>query len=103
MPCNPAEGRKQITRDYFVGMHSPYDLAHRIYMQERAESAKLQLGGTFHPGSKNGGKNLVAVNYYLNSPDEQTLEAEKQFIKDRAAYNLAEYHRAARAKQSAGR
>ena len=46
------------------------------------------LAGRFHPTSGPGAKRMIAVNYYLNSPDARTLLAEKQFIRERARANL---------------
>ncbi len=46
------------------------------------------LAGRFHPTSGPAAKRMIAVNYYLNSPDARTLLAEKEFIRERARANL---------------
>jgi hypothetical protein len=94
-PCNPKEAREMITeqRHGYVMLHSPYDLAHRVAMLEREAAQKLVLGGTFHPSSWSKARQDVAVNYFLNSPDAETLEAERRYIKDKANRNMVDYYR----------
>merc|ERR1711972_789077 len=75
----------------FIAMHSPYDSAHRMQMAEREEATLATIGGVFVPASAARAKAQVAVNYYLNSPDAETLEAEKAFIQERAQLNLANH------------
>ena len=48
-------------------------------------------------------KQSVQVNYYLNSPDAETIEAERRYIQDKAQRNMIEYHRKARASLMMGR
>jgi len=99
VPCNPSQARDKIslglggekTTTGFVGMHSPYDSAHRMQMAEREDATIAQIGGVFVPASAARAKAQVAVNYYLNSPDAETLEAEKAFIQERAQLNLANH------------
>ena len=98
-PCNPVEARNTIsqTRHGYVGMHSPYDLAHRLEMLERKEAQKHVIGGVFKPNAPAKAREAVKVNYYLNSPDSETIEAERRFIQDKARRNMLEYSRRAHA------
>ena len=94
-PCNPMGARDSITerRHGYVSMHSPYDLAHKLQVLERAEAAKFIIGGTFCPSSGSKAKKAIEVNYFLNSPDAETIEAERRFIQDKARKNMLEYYR----------
>ena len=95
MPCNPSQARDKITLEKtgYVAMYSPYDSAHRQQVEELEQSARMRVGGNFVPPSSTKARDLVAVNYYLNSPDAETIEAERHFIKERAARNSAELRR----------
>jgi len=97
VPCNPIQARDDITltNHGYVGMRSPYDMSHQMQQAEREECQRLHVGGVFIPASGATAKKQVAVNYYLNSPDAETIEAERRYIKDRADRNLTEYHRRA--------
>ena len=99
------EARETITDQQhgFIGMHSPYDLAHRMQLLERQEAEKRCIGGIFLPNSASKAKQSVQVNYYLNSPDAETIEAERRYIQDKAQRNMIEYHRRARASLMMGR
>ena len=94
-PCNPKEARETITvvRHGYVGMNSPYDLAHRLQMLEREEAEKHVLGGAYNPNAWSKAREDIKVNYFLNSPDAETLEAERRYIKDKAARNMVDYYR----------
>ena len=35
----------------------------------------------------------IEVNYYLNSPDAETIEAERRYIREKAQRNMVEYYR----------
>lgn len=94
-PANPAEARASIANKGFVSVYSPFDMAHRAQMAEREESLRLRVGPDFVPTSGPRGRETVVVNYFLNSPDAETIAAERQMTKERAAYNLAEYSRRA--------
>lgn len=77
----------------FVNVYSPFSAAHDQEMADRAESEARMVGPKFVPTSGPRGREGVRVNYFLNSPDAETIAAEKEFIQERAAYNLAEYKR----------
>ena len=96
-PCNPVEARDTITQRKFgyVGMHSPYDLAHTLQMKERDESQKRVIAGVFRPNAPAKAREAVKVNYFLNSPDAETIAAERRFIKDKANRNMIEFMRRA--------
>lgn len=99
VPCNPSKAKEDISlyksSAGFVGMHNPYDSAWRQLQDERVESTRRTVGGAFVPASAATAKSGIAVNYYLNSPDQETLAAEQHFIKERAQRNIVEYHRRA--------
>uniref|UniRef100_A0A7S4EZ16 Uncharacterized protein n=1 Tax=Chrysotila carterae TaxID=13221 RepID=A0A7S4EZ16_CHRCT len=105
VPCNPSQARDAITleKEGYVAIHSPHYLAHSQQLQELEQSSRMRVGGTFVPASSAKAKDLLAVNYYMNSPDAETLEAEKRFIKERGERNLEEYKRQAHAKRSPSR
>ena len=94
-PCNPKEARDSITevQHGYVGLHSPYNLEHRIQQLERQEAAKRMLGGAYNPNAWSKARKDIEVNYFLNSPDAETKEAERRYIKDKAQRNMVEYYR----------
>ena len=83
----------------FVAMYSPFDMGWRQRQRERLEAQKLRVGGTFQPPSATDAKATVGVNYYLNSPDAETIEAERRYIQEKAARNMQAFHRKLRAQQ----
>ena len=76
-----------------MSLHSPYDLAHRLSIMERAEAQKGVLAGPWGPTGGAKGREGIRVNYYLNSPDAETIEAERRYIQDKANRNMVEYYR----------
>ena len=68
----------------YVMMHSPFDMGFRQRQQERLAAASMRLAGGFHPPSASQAKGDVSVNYYLNSADAETLEAERRWIQEKA-------------------
>eukprot|EP00962_Isochrysis_galbana_P016575 scaffold4750_cov140-Isochrysis_galbana.AAC.14 len=94
-PCNPRQARDGISVKTFVNAHSPFDAAHQQELADRADSVARMVGPEFVPTSGPRGREVVKVNYFLNSPDAETIAAEKELIHERAAYNLAEFKRRA--------
>ena len=94
-PCNPKEARDSITEKThgYVGMHSPYELAHKMQMLEREEAAKLIIGGAYNPNAWSKARKTIEINYFLNSPDAETIEAERRYIQEKAQRNMVEYYR----------
>jgi len=94
-PNNASEGREMITdwRHGYVGLHSPYDMAHRIQLLEREENQRRVIGDKYDPVAWSKARKDIEVNYFLNSPDAETIEAERRYIKDKAARNMVEYYR----------
>jgi hypothetical protein len=94
-PCNPRQARDGISVTTFVNAHSPYDSAHQQELADRADSTARMVGPGFVPTSGPRGREAVKVHYFLNSPDAETIAAEKELIHERAAHNLAEFKRRA--------
>ena len=94
-PCNPTEARESIAemRHGYVGIHSPYDLAHKLENMERAEAAKHIIGGVYLPNAWSQARKSIEINYFLNSPDAETIEAERRYIQEKAQRNMVEYYR----------
>jgi hypothetical protein len=69
-------------------MRTPYSAASDAERRDRLRSTEAQYAGAFKPASAAKAKTSILVNYYLNSPDTETFEAERQFIKERADKNL---------------
>ena len=84
-PTGAKQGRESITveRHGFVLMHSPFDMGFRQRQQERLKTQNMRLAGGFHPPSLSQAKGDVSVNYYLNSADAETLEAERRYIQEK--------------------
>ena len=76
-----------------MGLHSPYDLAHKLQMLEREQAQKLVIGGAYNPNAWSKARKSIEINYFLNSPDAETLEAERRYIQDKAQRNMVEYYR----------
>ena len=94
-PCNPTEARETITelRHGYIGIHSPYDLAHKLQTIERAEANKHIIGGVYLPNAWSQARKSIEINYFLNSPDAETIEAERRYIQEKAQRNMVEYYR----------
>jgi len=94
-PCNPSEARDTITleRHGYVGLHSPYDNAHRLQLLEHDVHEKGVIGGPYDPNAWSKARKAIEVNYYLNSPDAETIEAERRYIREKANRNMVEYYR----------
>jgi len=73
-----------VPENGYVMIHSPFDMGFRQRQQERLAAASMRLAGGFHPPSASQAKGDVSVNYYLNSADAETLEAERRYIQDKA-------------------
>lgn len=94
-PCNPSEARADITeREHgYVGMYSPYNRAHMLMMQDQRASNAACLAGEFVPCAYQQAKDIVKINYYLNSPDAETIEAERRYIREKSKRNMLDYLR----------
>ena len=94
-PCNPIEAREEITlRPHgYVGIHSPYDMAHHLQQLEVKESTTHAINPVFVPNAPAQARESVKVNYFLTSPDAETIEAERRYIQEKAAKNLLDYQR----------
>ena len=68
-------------------------MAHRMLMKEREEANRRMLAGNFEPSAWAEARKDIQVNYFLNSPDAETIEAEKWYIKEKALRNMFEYNR----------
>ena len=86
-----------------------HSAAHRLQQLEKQEAAKLVLGGVYNPPGGSQARKDIEVNYFLNSPDAETIEAERRYIQDKARRNMQDYLRrmhhanqALHAKQSRG-
>lgn len=101
-PCNPSEARETITlrETGYVGIHSPYDLAQRLQRLEVAESETRSVNPVFVPNAPYQARADVQVNYYLNSPDAETIAAERRYIQEKAMKNRLEMQRRLRASAS---
>lgn len=94
-PSNKTQARDDITLEghVYVAMHSPYDMAHNLHQSEVKESGTRAVNPIFLPNAPAKAREAVRVNYYLNSPDAETIEAERRYIRDKAAKNLLDYQR----------
>jgi len=94
-PNNPSEARETISlwQTGYVELHSPYDLAHRLSRQEVKVAKEMSINPTFIPNAYSQARDSVKVNYFLTSPDAETIEAERRYIKEKAAKNMQEYLR----------
>ena len=95
-PCNPTEAKETITelRHGYVGIHSPYDLSHKLQEIERAEAnAHIISPDVYMPNAWSQARKAITINYFLNSPDAETIEAERRYIQEKAQRNMVEYYR----------
>jgi len=82
-PVNPTEAKQEIYRKG----DAPYNTLNTPYDAERFRYIPDDALLPFVPNSASESKKTVAINYYMNSPDAETLEMERRFIADRAADN----------------
>jgi len=94
-PINPWQSREAITdwREGYVLMRSPFDAAQVREREERARSVAMRRAGAFLPSSGAKAKTSIRVNYFLNSPDTETLEAEQQYIRELSLRNMDAYRK----------
>ena len=80
---NPTQARESITleRTGFVLIHSPFDMGFKQRQQERLEAHKRRLAGNWNVPSAIQAKEDMKVNYFLNSPDSETIEAERRCVR----------------------
>uniref|UniRef100_A0A7S0WWD4 Uncharacterized protein n=1 Tax=Pyramimonas obovata TaxID=1411642 RepID=A0A7S0WWD4_9CHLO len=85
-PNNPSQAKEDIGRtakERYLFYQAPYEKANT--REEMAEASKgLE---PFVPNGSLRAKEKIAVHYYLNSPDEETLALEKSYISQRASVN----------------
>lgn len=82
-PCNPSQAKDDIHRkgeEPFAGSLAAFEKC-----QTRESGVKDKA--PFVPNSAAEAKSKIQINYYLNSPDEETLQTEKAFIAQRASLN----------------
>lgn len=85
-PCNPSMAKDDILRkgeDPYLGSTIPYE-KHMTREQLRREDIDAK---PFVPNSASQAKTSISINYYLNSPDDVTLQTEKEYIQNRAMKN----------------
>ena len=95
-PCNPTEAKETITelRHGYVGIHSPYDLAHKLQEIERAEANKHIISdAVYMPNAWSQARKTIEINYFLNSPDAETIEAERRYAPRHATPRRLPRHR----------
>jgi hypothetical protein len=86
-PCNPTEAKETITeiRNGYVGIHSEYDRAHTLELEERKDAEEHVIGGLYCPSAWSQARKQIEINYFLNSPDAETIEAERRYAPSRRA------------------
>mmetsp|Transcript_27820 Transcript_27820/g.70024 ORF Transcript_27820/g.70024 Transcript_27820/m.70024 type:complete len:257 (+) Transcript_27820:101-871(+) len=94
-PCNPGDAREAITESVhgYVAMHTPYDAAQQAERADKTAAIAACRAGPFKPSSNSQAKAAIKVHYYLNSPDTETFEAERQYIRERAQKSMEGYNR----------
>ena len=76
-PCNPTEAKESITelRHGYVGMHSPYDLAHKLQEIERAEAnAHIISPDVYMPNAWSQARKAITINTW-HTADNWRLQA----------------------------
>eukprot|EP00966_Prymnesium_polylepis_P328012 7383827-Prymnesium_polylepis.2 len=63
----------------------------------------MAINPVFVPNAPAQAREQVKVNYFLTSPDAETIEAERRYIQDKAAKNLLDYQRRMKASIAAQR
>ena len=51
------------------------------------------IGGVYLPNAWSQARKSIEINYFLNSPDAETIEAERRYIQEKAQRNMVEYYR----------
>lgn len=99
-PVNAHEARELITDQMhgYISMRSPYNEGQARERQQKLDSIAQRKAGPFYPTSAAKARTAIRVHYFLNSPDTETLEAERRFLAERASQNLDSYKTEAHAK-----
>ncbi|XRB00196.1 hypothetical protein NFJ02_08g138950 [Pycnococcus provasolii] len=80
-PVNPHAARRTVERkgpDSFAICEAPYDEAKEEYLNSLFNDQRNRIGLGFTYNNPSEAKSTIAVNYYLNSPDAETLAMEKE-------------------------
>lgn len=72
-------------------MYSPYGETHKAQREQVHVNQSKRVAGNFTPCAPAQAKNNLKINYYLNSPDAETLLAEQRFVAEKARRNKEDY------------
>lgn len=102
-PCNHFDGRREVERkgvDSFAICTAPFDEAKTEYVNSifSDQRKRVSLGFTYNNPSE--AKTSIAVNYYLNSPDAETLAMEKAETLRRSVANKDAFIKSLRGPQA---
>lgn len=92
VPVNASASREDISERHhgFVLMRTPYDAALMDERRRKAESTRKMLAGPFVPSSAAKAKEAIRANYYMYSPDEDTISAEREFVQEQVRSNITQ-------------
>eukprot|EP00164_Ancoracysta_twista_P004670 GFYU01006315.1.p1 GENE.GFYU01006315.1~~GFYU01006315.1.p1 ORF type:complete len:266 (-),score=50.62 GFYU01006315.1:238-1035(-) len=90
-PCNPHAAKTALTENRFVSVGTPYDAPMRQVLAQKQEDQAKMCGPVFRPNAPAQAKEQLSVDYFLNSPDTRTKEAERNYVRERARQNLVDY------------
>ena len=69
----------------YIKKDVPYNTIGTPYDSERYRYVPDHRALPFVPNAPSEAKKTTSINYYMNSPDAETLDMERQYIADRSA------------------
>ena len=95
IPSGGAAAKRGVQSDLhgFLSVGTNYDALRKKRLAEDKESRERFLAGRFRGTNKAEAAKLVQVQSYLNSPDEEALELEKAWIREKTLLATSEFTR----------
>ena len=95
IPSGGAAAKKGVASDAhsYLSVGTEYGLLQKKRRQEEREARARFVAGRFKGVNQAEAARRVAVKSYLNSPDEEALELEKQWIREKTLLATADFAR----------
>lgn len=95
IPSGGAAAKRGVQSDLhgFLSVGTEYDALRKKRLREQEEGRQRFLAGRFRGTNKSEASKLVQVQSYLNSPDEEALELERLWIREKTLLATSEFSR----------
>lgn len=94
-PVNPSQAKETAKRpdsECFIGIATPYDAHHADFVEDKTSDEARRINkAAFCPTSTSQARDAIRVDYYLNSVDTQTKQAELAETRQRGTEQIQQY------------